>query len=327
MLRRSIIFVMGGVTLDAALPALGQALQRVWRIGVLHAGTPVTSAPMDEGFRSGLKALGWVDGRNVLMELRFAGGDVKRMDALMADLVAAKPDLIFAPTTSSAQAALRATHDIPIVFALPLDPVGSGLIASWARPGGNATGATSMGIDIAAKRLQLIKEVVPALSRLAVLEDPNANYNASVLEVVKRAAKDLGVGVVVLNVSDQSEIDAAFGRLARERLDGILVMDNPINYRYRQLITARAAAAGVPAIYPTGDYVDAGGFMSYGVSFVDQGRRAASYVDKIFKGAKPSELPVEQATRFELAFNSTAAKALGIKIPNSALLRADRVIE
>ena len=196
-----------------------------------------------------------------------------------------------------------------------------------ARPGGNTTGLTTLSVDLGAKRLQLLRESVPALSRVAVLHDPAPGYPTTVLETILSAGKQFGIRMAVLNASNESEIDAAFGKLSRERPDGIFVMDNPLNFRLAKAIAARVAAARIPAIYPFVEYADAGGLLVYGANFVDQFRRVATYIDKILKGAKPSDLPVEQPTKFELIINLKTAKALGLRIPQSVLLRADRVIE
>ena len=325
--RRRVILAVGAGALTKPLAPLAQTPKTLRRIGVLRSATPDTGGHLIDAFRGALRELGWIEGQTIAIEMRYANNEVKRMDALAAELVALKPDLIFAATTQATQAVQRFTRDIPIVFALPIDPIGSGLIANWARPGGNATGLSSIIAELGAKRLQLLKECIPAPSRVVVLNGPASGYKAEVVESILRAGKQLGIGMAVLNASNESEIDAALDKLTRERPDGIVVMEAPLIYTHRRVIITRAAAARIPAIYTAGEYADAGGLMGYGANLEDQYRRAATYVDKILRGAKPADLPVEQPTKFELIINLKTAKALGLKIPQSVLLRADRVIE
>jgi putative ABC transport system substrate-binding protein len=317
------LFALGA----APLYAYAQTPKPLRRIVVLSAAGPVTSSHHLAAFRGGLKALAWIEGDNIVIEVRWADGKYSVLDALAADAVAMKPDVIFAPQTIAALAAQRATKDIPIVFATPIDPIGDGLIANWARPGGNITGLSTISRELGAKRLQLLKEFLPALSRVAVLNDPAAKYNAAILEVVQSAAAQLGIGVSVVNATNESELDAAYGTLSRERAEALFVMEGPFFFRHQAKIVARATAARLPSVYPIGEYADAGGLMVYGVNYPEQYRRAATYVDKILRGAKPGDLPVEQPTTFELIINVKAAKALGLAIPQAIFLRADRVIE
>ena len=324
--RRQIILAIGAGVLTAPVVSFAQQ-PRIRRIGVLTAGSVNTSGHWNDAFRSALKDLGWIEGKDIVFEFRFADGEIKRLDSLAAELVSQKPDLIFAPATQAAAAAQRATRDIPIVFALPVDPIGSGLIASFARPGGNITGLSTNAVELGAKRLQLFKECIPTLSRVVVLHDPAAGYKSEVLEVILRAGKQLNIKISTLGASNESEIGAAFIKLSQERPDGIFFMETPLFLKHRQMMVARAAAARIPGIYAVPEYADAGGLMVYGVSYPGQFRRAATYVDKILKGTKPADLPVEQPTTFELVINLKAAKELRLKIPQTMLLRADRVIE
>ena len=325
--RRQVVFAFGAGALAAPLALYAQAPKKVRRIGVLTAGSIGTSGHWIEVFRVALKDLGWVEGRDVIFDERWANGDIKLLDSLAVELVSLKPDLVFAGATQPAIAVQRATRDIPIVFALPPDPIGSGLIASFARPGGNMTGMSSNATELGPKRLQLFKESIPALARVVVLHDPASSYSPDALEIVLRAGKQIGITMTALGATNETEIEAAFGKLSRERPDGIFFMEGPLFLRHRQMIVERAAAARIPGVYAVPEYAEAGGLMVYGVNYPNQFRRAATYVDKILKGARPGDLPVEQPTTFELIINLKAAKALGLKIPQSVLLRADRVIE
>ncbi len=282
---------------------------------------------MQDSFRAGLEQLGWREGREVVMEVRFADGDIARMDALMSSLVAWRPDLIYTPTTAAAQAARRATRSIPIVFATASDPVGSGLVKSLARPGGNATGLSSIGVELTAKRLQVLREAVPGLSRLAVLSDPTYRLGQEFLDRLRQASIMSNVLLNVWDVSNATDIDQAFKRLSQSLPDGLFVIDNSLNYRHRQMITARANAASIPAVYPVSEYAVEGGLMSYGANYSALSRRAAGIADKVLRGVKPDEIPVAQPNEFELIINLRTAKALRIALPQSLVLRAQQLIE
>ncbi len=325
--RRECLIALGAGAIAVPIGSIAQTPTTLRRMVFLSAASPVTSSHHLAAFRGGLKALAWIEGDNIAIAVRWADGKYQVLDALAAEAVAMKPDVIFAPQTIAALAAQRATRDIPIVFATPIDPIGDGLITSWGRPGGNITGLSTISRELGAKRLQLLKECVPALSRVAVLNDPAAKYNAGILEVVRRAAAQLGIGVTVTNAASESELDAAFATVSRERAEAIFVMEGPFFLRHRAAIIARAAAARLPSVYPIGDYADAGGLMVYGVNYPEQYRRAATYVDKILRGAKPDDLPVEQPMTFELIINLKTAKSLGLTVAPALLLRADRVIE
>jgi putative ABC transport system substrate-binding protein len=297
------------------------------RIGVLVAGSRSSAGLLFEAFRSGMKDLGWVEGSDLLIEVRFGDGDAKRLDPLAAELVAMKLDLIFAPTTLGSLAVRRASPSIPIVFATSIDPLGSGLISGWARPGRNATGLSTIGAELGAKRIQLLRDCSPSLSRVVVLNEPSPGFSPDVLDTVMGAGTRLGIRMSVQNASNEAEIDAAFGRFVHDRPDGIFVLEGAAFLRFRKLIVAHVATARIPTVYPDSQYVDDGGLMSYGANYADQFRRAAGYVDKILKGAQASDLPVEQPTKFDLVINLKVARDQGIRVPQSLLTLANRLIE
>ena len=325
--RRKVIRILAGGVLLTPLALLAQSVKAPRRIGILMAGSSRSSARLTEAFRSGLKDHGWVEGRDVVIDIRHGNGDSSQFDRLATELVALKPDLIFAPATLPAQAVRRASADIPIVFAVSNDPIGSRLVASWAHPGGNSTGLSTIGAELGAKRLQLLREYVPKLTRVALLADPTPGFSPDVLDMVLSAGKKLGIAISVVHAANEAEIGPAFARIERERPDGAFVLEGSLFLRHRQSVVARAAAIRVPTVYPDGQYVEDGGLMSYGADYADQSRRAATYADKILRGVKPSDLPVEQPMRFELIVNLKTAKTLGLKTPQSILLRADKVIE
>ena len=327
MLRRSVISVAGGAVLGAALPVIAQTQKALRRIGWLGTGAPDSSGHLLEAMRSALKALGWTEGQDIVIDVRWANGDVKRLDANAADLLALKPDLIIASSTAAAQAAQRVTRDIPIVFAVVNDPLGSGLVASWARPGGNVTGTATGAIEHAAKRLQLFKELVPSLLRVVALNDPSQSFSARNLDLIQLAAQQLGIRLSVEHASTEQELGMALDKISRDRPDGVFVMDSPLPLRHRKTVIARMAAARIPGSYPVDDYATDGGLLAYSVNYVERFQRAATYVDRILRGAKPGDLPVELPTKFELIINLKTARALGLTIPQVLLLRADRVIE
>jgi putative tryptophan/tyrosine transport system substrate-binding protein len=280
-----------------------------------------------EAFRQGLRELGYVEGQNIVIESRSAEGKDDRLPALAADLVRSKVDVIVATSGAATKAAQQATKTIPIVMSLVNDPVGSGLVASLARPGGNVTGLTIMAPDLMAKRLELLKEVVPKLSRVALLQNPDNPASAAQLREAEAAARALRVQPQTLEARNQQEIEGAFATMIRERAGALLILSDAIFFTQRRQIAELAAKGRLPSIIGTRDYPDAGGLMAYGPNFLDLERRAATFVDRILKGAKPAELPIEQPTKFELVINLKTAKALGLTIPQTLLLRADQVIQ
>jgi len=313
----------------APLAAEGQnKAGKVSRIGFLFYGAPGPSAEVD-AFRQGLRELGYIEGQNVTIDYRFASGQVERLPELATELARLKVDVIVTPGTPAAMAAKQATSTIPIVFAVVADAVGAGLIANFARPGGNITGLTSISAELGGKRLELLKEVAPKASRLAVLYNPSDRSNVLVLKELQESAPALGLTVHPLEVRAPGEFEGAFAAMTRERAHALFVVPGvlTLEQRNRKALVDLATKSRIPAMWGHRQFVDAGGLMSYAVNFYDQLRRAAIYVDKILKGAKPGDLPVEQPTRYELVINLTAAKALGLRIPQSLLGRADQVIE
>ena len=318
----------------AAWPALAwagaaraQAPARVPRIGFLSSSSPSVTAPWLQAFRLGLRDLGWVEGKNISIEYRHAEGRRGRIPDLAADLVRLKVDVIVAPLVGDARAARRATKTIPIVMAGATDPVGSGLIESLARPGGNVTGLTQMNIELNGKRLELLKEIVPKLSRVAVLWNPKGRFGQLAWKELQLPARHLGVQLHSLEVRSLDDLDQAFEDAIEARAGALLIIPNPMFGPHLERIAGLAAKSRLPSTFFRSEFAEAGGLVTYGTDRDDLYRRAATFVDKILKGAKPSDLPVEQPTKFELVINMKTAKALGITIPQSILLRADRVIE
>jgi putative ABC transport system substrate-binding protein len=278
-------------------------------------------------FREGLRELGYVEGRNIQVESRWAEGNYDRLPGLAADLVRLKVDVIVTYGTPAAQAAKGATGTIPIVMAAIIDPVASGLVTSLARPGGNITGQSMMSPDLAEKQLQILKELVPKTSRVAVLHNPANPGNAPQVRHAQDAARALGVRLQILGARGPSEIDGAFAAMAAEQAGAVIVLVDAILQSNRARIADLAARHRLPAVYGLHEYAEVGGLLAYGPNRLDMFRRAATYVDRILKGAKPGDLPVEQPSTFTLVINLKTAKALGLTIPPSLLLRADQVIE
>ena len=308
---------------------VAQPSDKVPRLGSLWPNTSSAHARNLDALLQGLRELGWVDGKNLVIEHRWADGTSDRLPDLAAELVRLKVDVIFASSTSAALAAKSATRTIPIVMATGGDVVGLGLAASLARPGGNVTGLTyDVDLHTNAKALELLKETVPSVSRVAVLASPANPSYARTIENVRVAARRLGVQLQVLDIRGPNEFPGAFAAMARERAGALLVFSGPEfgGGQVRRLLDL-AAKSPRPAMYPSREYTEAGGLMSYGVNVPGNFHRASTYIDRILKGAKPADLPVEQPTKFELVINLKTAKALGLTIPPSLLLRADQVIE
>ena len=311
------------------LAADAQPLAKVPRIGFLAAFSPTPEVShFIEAFRQGLRDLGYVEGRNIVIEYRWAHSSFERLPDLAAELVRLKVDIIVAVVTQASLAAKNATGTIPIVMVGVSDPVGSGLIASLGRPGGNITGTSGMAAELVGKQLELLKETVPKASRVAVLWNPaNPVWQAQMLRETQVAARALGLRVQLLEARGPDELEGAFAAMTRERASALLVQVDVIFALHARRLADLAAKRRVPAMYGSREHVEAGGLMSYAPNIPDLFRRAATYVDKILKGAKPADLPVEQPTRFELIINLKTAKALGLTIPPSLLVRADQVIE
>jgi putative tryptophan/tyrosine transport system substrate-binding protein len=307
------------------LAARGQQAGNLPTIGFLGASTPAAWSQWNAAFVRRLRELGWIEGRTVAIEYRWAEGRSERYTEIAAEFVRLKVDVIV--TVGSAIAAAKQTTSvIPIVFAVAVDPVGTGLVASLARPGGNVTGLSMQSTDLAAKRLELLREVLPGLRRLAIMA--NVGYPAAVLEKgeVQAAARKLGLDVDTLEIRRPEDIAPAFGAL-KSGAQALYVCTDSLVNAYHARINTLALGARLPTIYSTRAFLEAGGLMSYGANNADLFRRAADYVDKILRGAKPGEIPVEQPTKFELGINLKTAKALGLTIPEAFLLRADEVIE
>jgi len=326
--------------LAAPVSSPGQQPGKVYRIGNLGGSMsapteetppqkcPITGGPNWQAWVEGLRERGYLQGQNLLIECRWTGGQLERSSSLAAELVSLKVDLILAAGNPRARAAKQATSAIPIVMVYALDPVKEGLVASLARPGGNVTGVTmDAGLEIVGKHLELLKEAVPTLSRVAVLSNPVIPLNAAMLRETQAAAQALGVTLQVYDVRDPAEFTGAFAAMTKARAEALLVLTNSFIYVHVRRIADLAAKSRLPAVYPFREAVEAGGLMAYATNAPDMFRHAATYVDKILKGAKPGDLPVEQPTKLDLLINLKTAKALGLTIPPSLLMRADEVIE
>jgi putative ABC transport system substrate-binding protein len=280
-----------------------------------------------EGLKDGLRALGYIEGQNVVIEWRSAAGKYDQLGALVTELVRLKVDVIVADVTRAVLAAKQATTTIPIVFTIAADPVGNGLVSSLGRPGGNVTGCSILLPDISAKRLQLLTEAVPAVSRVAVLWNPGTPYHKSLLKEVEAAAPALRLQHVPIAAQDPGEFEGAFAAMAKAHVNALFIADDPVFAISRTLLLTLAAKNRLPTISANRDDITAGGLMSYGPRWSERFRTAATFVDKILRGAKPADLPVDQAVKLELVINLKTAKALGLTIPTSLLLRADQVID
>ncbi len=320
-----IVFVV--VLLAVAVIAEAQQPAKVPRIGYLVPGSASTSRSSVDGFRQGLRDLGYVEGKNIVIEYRYAEGRDDRVRDLAADLVRLKVDIIVTSSTIAVGAAKELTGTIPIVMTGTGDPVATGLVANLARPGGNVTGLSAVSSDLSTKQLELVREIVPRIRRVAVLFDPANPVNIPAWKEMEGVAPGLGLQLLPLEVRGPEEYEPAFGAAARGRADALLVRRDPINQNYQTRIVSLAAQSKLPAMCPLRQYVEVGGLVSYGVSTVDLSRRAAMYVDKILKGAKPADLPIEQPMKFEMVINLKAAKQIGLTIPPNVLVRADRVIK
>jgi putative ABC transport system substrate-binding protein len=321
--RRTLLAALGASAFGISFTTVAQT-PKVHRIGILFARAK--SDPSLQAFMQEFRRLGYIEGQNVSIVNRFAEGHLERLPALAAELVAEKVDVIFASNTNAVQAARQATASIPIVFSVVSDPVGSGFVASLGRPGGNITGTAGISRELSAKRLQILKEMFPKTSRVAVLIT-DAPQVAPQLEQVQQAAKLLGINILTTQVLGRDDFESAHKRLRTWRADSIYVIESATNIKNGKLLAEFAAQIRLPAIYANSLFADAGGLISYGPNYEELFRRAAQYVDKILKGAKPADLPVEQPTKFELVVNLKTAKTLGITIPQSILVRADKVIE
>ncbi|MGH7773355.1 MAG: ABC transporter substrate-binding protein [Candidatus Binatia bacterium] len=314
----AVTLVAVGVIAEAQQPG------KVYRIGYLRAETP--PAADIEGFSQGLREHGYVEGKNIVVEYRWADGKEERLRSLVAELIRLKVDLIVTSAPAATRAAKETTTTIPIVMVLVADPVAFGFVASLARPGGNVTGFAFLLPELSGKRLELLKDAIPKLSRVAVLWNAANPYKAFDLKEVQAAADALRVAVHTIPVREPNDFDDAFKAAVKSRAGGLLTLEDPFTIAHRTHIVDLAFRHRLPAVYAVSPFVDAGGLMSYGPDRVDQNRRAATFVDKILKGTRPADLPVERPMKFEFIINLKAAKQIGLTIPPNVLVRADRVI-
>lgn len=305
-----------------------QPAAKVWRIGYLDQGSKAINGAFLDGLRQGLRELGWVEGRNIVIEARFAEGKTEQLPALATDLVRLKVDLIATSTTPAALAAKQATTTIPIVIGFAADPVGSGIVASLAHPGGNITGWTHQGFELRGKYLELLKEAVPSATRFGVFWNPANQVHKPSLKVIEAAAKRLNVELQTVPVQHPRELEPAFSALVEKGVQALVVFPDGMLLAEMKTIIANAAKDRLPTMYGQREYVPAGGLMAYGANLAELNRQlGAPLVDKILKGATPANLPVEQPMKFELLLNLRTAKSLGLSLPQSLLVRADRLIE
>lgn len=324
----SIVVAIGVLAVAPPLAATAQQSTRVWRIGTLHTAPPGDEAERVAALQESLVELGYA-GRNLVFINRNAGTQLDRLPDLVAELIQSRVDVIVSSTNPTTLAARKATTIIPIVMTVGVDPVAAGIVPSLARPGGNVTGLT-FDVDarqLAAKRLEIVKELIPSVSRVGILWNPRYGPGAARVKGTEEAARQLGITTVSVPVSDRNDLERAFREIQRARVDAVTVLSDPVVVSLRGEITRLAAHYRVPAIYALREFVEDGGLVSYATSLLDQWRRAARYVDKVLKGAKPAELPVEQPSVFELWINLKTARALGLAIPPKLLLRADKAIE
>jgi putative ABC transport system substrate-binding protein len=322
MKRNTVRFTICFFLFALCAPAQAQQAAKSQRVGFLSPN----ALEQYGAFRQGLRELGYVEGKNLIIEYLKAEGNFTRAPARAAEIVRLKVDVIVTTGATDTRAAKEATTTIPIVFLQDPDPMGNGLVTSLARPGGNITGLSSLGADLSGKRLELLKEVLPKLARLAVLGNSTNAGNGIQLRETERAAGTFGMQLQYIDILGAKDIETAFREASKERADAVFVLGFPTRLSERALLAQHAVNRQIPTTYPQISYVEAGGLMSYGTSFADLERRAATYVDKILKGAKPADLPVEQPKKFEFIINLKAAKQIGLTIPPNVLARADKVI-
>jgi putative tryptophan/tyrosine transport system substrate-binding protein len=330
MRRREFITLLGGAAAAWPLTARAQQSDRMRRVGVLmaHLNDDPEYQARIVAFQQALALLGWTDGRNVQIDIRWATTNADEIRRHAAELVASAPDVILAATgTTTAAPLLQATRTVPIVFTIVVDPVGAGFVASLARPGGNATGFLLFEYGLSAKWLELLKQIAPGVTRVAVLRDPTIASGIGQFGAIQSAAPSLGIEASPVNVRDVDDIERDLSAFARSLNGGVIVTSSPEATRHRDLIIALASRHRLPAVYAGRYFVTEGGLISYGPDYVDQYRRAAAYVDRILKGEKPADMPVQAPTKYELAINLKTAKSLGLAVPPSLLARADEVIE
>ena len=329
MKRREFITLLGGAAAAWPLAARAQQAERMRRIGVLlnTAADDMVFQTRVGAFLQGLALLGWTIGRNVRIEVRWSGGKADEARRYATELAALAPDVILAHGVSSVRPLLQATRTVPIVFPIASDPVGAGLVESLARPGGNATGFMSFEYPLSGKWLELLKDIAPGVTRVAVLQDPTQGGGSSAFAVIQAAAPSLGVEVTPVNLRDAPEIERTLADFARTSNGGLIVTGSALSNVHHKLIITLAARHKLPAIYFERSFSAGGGLISYGSDYIDHYRRAAGYVDRILKGEKPANLPVQAPTKYELVINLKTAKTLGLEVPATLLARADEVIE
>ncbi len=325
--RKAFILALALGLLTAPLAANAQQAGRTVTIGYLGNSSPSLESNLVEAFREGLRQLGYVEGRNLIIKHLWAEGQQERFAVLAAELVRLKPDVILTAGTPGTLAAKQATQSIPIVTAVAGDPVASGLVSSLAKPGGNVTGLSGLTPELEGKRLELLKEAVPKLSRVAVLRNPANPFTTIAWKAMQPGAEALGVKLQPVEARDPKDLDRALARIKAAHPDGLVVIADRFLLLYRASIVQFVVKNRLPGMFPFREFAQEGGLMAYGPDYADMYRRAATYVDKVLKGAKPGDLPVEQPTRFELVINMKTAKALRLTIPQSVLIRADQVIQ
>ena len=327
--RRRRVLALGAALLVAPLGSFGQQQGKVWRIGFLSARRRPTSLDSDYygAFPRRMNELGYVEGRNLIIEWRFANGEYERLAGLAEELARLKVDAILALGAPGAAAAQKATTTIPIVMVVSVDPVAAGLVKSLAQPGGNITGLSNLGGDLTSKHLELLRTIVPSLSRVAILMNSDNTTHATILKNVQASSQKAGIKVLAAQAQTPQDIERAFSKMTRENAGAVIVALDPFFIQQGPQIAEQAMKHQLPSIFAFREAAEAGGLMSYGQNQVDIYRRAAGYVDRILKGIKPADLPVEQPTTLELFVNGKTAKALGLSIPHSLLISADKVIE
>jgi putative tryptophan/tyrosine transport system substrate-binding protein len=327
MRRREFVVLLGAAAVCLAVLAHAQQARKVPRVGLLSPFSSSDTALWHQAFLQGLRDLGWIEGKTIIIEYRYAEGRNDRLPELVADLIRFKVEIIVTAVTNDTLAAKNATREIPIVMVAAGDPVATGIVESLARPGGNITGLSQMNPELIGKRLELLKEIVPELSSVAVLWNPEDPISILGWNEIQLPARKLGVEAHSLQVRSSGDLDKAFDAAARTRVGALVIMPNPVFVTNLKRIADFATQNRLPSIFHLREFADAGGLVSYGVDRSDLFRRAATYVDKILKGANPADLPIEQPTKFELVVNLKTAKALGLAVPPSVLARADEVIE
>jgi ABC-type uncharacterized transport system substrate-binding protein len=325
--RRKFLATLGGAAAAWPLAAGAQQPERMRRIGFLSAGAQVQPSKNWSIFVDGLREFGWIEGKNIVFDQRYADNNLDRLPELARELVRLDVDVIVTVGTLAPLAVKRATTSIPIVMVNAGDPVRSGLVASLARPGGNVTGMSLMAPDLGGKRLELLKETLPRLSHVAIIWNAANPYSALVFDETQSAAKKLTVELQSLEVRSPGDFDGALAATLRNRVDALVIVEDPLTYNHLKKVAEFCANNRLPAIYGLREFADAGGLMTYGASNADLYRRSVEFVDKILRGVKPSDLPVQQPTKFELMINLNTAKLLGLEIPSTFLARADEVIE